>query len=286
MSEAHSTQVQPDLTQEPAPVADAPVVDPGQGEGHTDSGLYSLESIPEEIREQVAPIFKEWDGNVTREFQKRAEQWKPYEELGIRDLDPEDLGALMGFYEAAQDETTFKDWVTEAARELGLSLAPAEGDVPGDEPDEPDEGDVGELTPERIEQMIAQSHAERDAAEAARKEEERVAEIHEQVAAEARQTLDELKGEFGDDDRWDEDLVAFYASRHQGENVSIADALRKGFQDMTQRLNAAQSDALDAKLGKQTAPAVGGGRPNTTPAPIKTISQAGDQLRERLRAAG
>jgi hypothetical protein len=48
-----------------------------------------LDRLPEEMRGDVEPIFKEWDANVTKRFQEAAEFRKtmePLSDLGLTDI--------------------------------------------------------------------------------------------------------------------------------------------------------------------------------------------------------
>jgi hypothetical protein len=281
-----ATEVQPDLaavaasTVEPTTPA---VEESGQGEGGTTPGLYSLDAIPESIRDQVLPVFKEWEGNVTREFQKRADQVKafePYDQLGIRDIPVEDMQHLKSFYEIASNEESFKEWVREVAGQFGL----LEGGEPVEESEAApaaEEAATAGLTPEQVEAMI-QERIESD--RQTREQEAQQAEIRDTIAREVRTTLDELKGSLDDPELFDEDLICHFASRHQTGGASASDALKAGFADFQRLTNAAASKALDQKVKQPAATAVVGGQPNSAPTPATTFAEARERTLARLRA--
>src|SRR5262245_33395237 len=85
----------------------------GQGAPEGTGGLYDLSSVPEDLRQFVEPHLKAIEGNVTKRFQdysSKLDAWKPYDELGIQDVDPQQLSQLLAFAEIAQDEQQFADW--------------------------------------------------------------------------------------------------------------------------------------------------------------------------------
>jgi hypothetical protein len=280
-------EVQP-VQPEAAPAAAAPEAivpapaAPGQGGEDANSGLYSLDAIPEGIRDQVAPIFKEWDGNVTRKFQQNAEQWKPYDELGIRDIDPEEMAHLVTFHQLASDPDAFKDWVASAHGEL------FSGEDAGGAPEAP----AGEGAPEGAPQYLTQEDFDRklEEREAAREAEREQQTLHDSIAREARETLDSVLGKVVPADaptekkQEVEDLVCFLAQKHQSPDGSVADALKAGFADYQKLIGGAKSDALDEKL-VQPKPAENGGRAASEPTAASSFDEAGARLKERLNAA-
>lgn len=259
----------------PAAAADVPAPDTSGGQGNeaTTSGLYSLDSVPEAIRGQVEPHFKEWDASVTREFQKRAEQWAPYEELGIRDIDPEDLGHLKSFYEIASDPDKFSEWVANAYESLGLG---AEGE-PAGTPGEPEAGAAGD---EDRPLTRAEAEALYEERETAREQEAEAQRIHDEISSEISSTFDEL----GVKDEEDQELIAFLAQKLHADDKSVGDALREAHAAWQKKLGKVESDALDEKL-KQPAPAENAGAAHSAPKAATSFSEAGDRLRERLRAS-
>lgn len=106
------------------PEVGSEVVDsPSEGQGHAPYAEY-LERLPEEIRGDVEPIFKEWDGNVTKKFQEAADfrsQWEPYKDLGLSDVPQEEVSNLLALRElAANNPEGFDSWLRETATERGL----------------------------------------------------------------------------------------------------------------------------------------------------------------------
>ncbi len=103
-------------------------VQPHEGQGAAGDAPYAeyLNRIPEEVRGQVEPVFKEWDANTTRRFQEQAEyrkQWEPYEQLGVQNLSQDQVQWAMQFMSALDSPQTIKDWYQTYAQANGLSEA-------------------------------------------------------------------------------------------------------------------------------------------------------------------
>jgi hypothetical protein len=99
------------------------VVESSEGQGQAPYSEY-LDRLPEDIRGDVEPIFKDWDSNVTKKFQEAAEfrkQWEPFSDLGLNDVPREEVENLLALRElAANDPEQFDAWLAETARERGL----------------------------------------------------------------------------------------------------------------------------------------------------------------------
>jgi hypothetical protein len=129
-----------------------PAVQPGgdaEGQGDqeiTGSGLYDLDSAPEQYRPFIEAELKKIEGNVTKRFQDAKEfreQWEPYSAIeGLTDVPPEDLQELLQLREIAQDPEAFDHWIKQMAEHRGLlnSDEPEGGDDEDYEDD--DEGGV------------------------------------------------------------------------------------------------------------------------------------------------
>lgn len=110
-----STDLEPDVVQPE---------DAGQGDGGHDAPYAEyLNRIPEEVREEVEPVFKDWDANVTRRFQEHSEyrrEWEPYEQTGINRLSPEETQWLVQFRQALEDPQQIKQWYEGYAEQAGI----------------------------------------------------------------------------------------------------------------------------------------------------------------------
>jgi hypothetical protein len=100
-------------------------------EGQGDSGTGGappyqeyLDRIPEELRGQVEPVFRDWDGRTTQRFQEAAEYrraWEPYEQLGVQQVSPQEVAWLLQFRNAHDNNPqAILDWAREYAQEHGL----------------------------------------------------------------------------------------------------------------------------------------------------------------------
>jgi len=119
------------------PVANESEVQPLEGQGQQDGyeGLYDLNAIDDPaIRSEVERIAKDIDRNVNTKLQEAAEYrkgWEPYEHLGLNQLDPEGLGALLSFADALADQSTAQGALMDLAQQVGVDLSAqvADGDV-------------------------------------------------------------------------------------------------------------------------------------------------------------
>jgi hypothetical protein len=89
-------------------------------DGFSDFAKGILGQIPDEDRTVVSKYIKDWDGNVTKQFQKVHEQYKPYKELG----DPDQIREALTWIELLNsDPVTFINNVQEAMKEAGIEMS-------------------------------------------------------------------------------------------------------------------------------------------------------------------
>lgn len=94
-----------------------PLNQPDPEPEYSDFARGILDKIPETDRPIVGKYIKDWDGNVTKQFQKIHEEYKPYKELGP----VEDLLAAREFIQRISDDPLgFYDDITSALRENGM----------------------------------------------------------------------------------------------------------------------------------------------------------------------
>jgi hypothetical protein len=94
-----------------------PGLDGGSEETFSDFAQGILNQIPEEDRSIVSKYIKDWDGNVTKQFQKIHEQYKPYKELGpVEDI----MNSLQYVQLLNEDPINFIKQVQEAMKEAGI----------------------------------------------------------------------------------------------------------------------------------------------------------------------
>lgn len=234
-------------------------------------GLYDLASVPEDLRPHVEPHLKAIEKNVTQKFQENAEKLKgfgPYEELGITDIDPEDLRGLLEFADLAQDEQQFAQWWKETGERLGLFP----------EEDEDLDLDAEDLTPEKVKELIAEAVQENltPVNETLQRQQQERAE--EQAMADVREQIDALKQEHGD---LDTDAVLKLAYAYADEDPE--NAITRGFEDY-QRLVGRGEASLFEKKTKQPGVPEGPGSASNAPEQILNFDDAKAAAKERLRA--
>src|ERR1035437_4068795 len=110
---------------------DDEVVQPPEGQGdQSNSSPYAeyLVRLPEEVRGDVEPVFRDWDAQTTRKFQDAAEyrkQWEPleqeYVDPTVESLVEQRLAAQLGPVANQLQELT--EW--RQAQEFGRAEAQA-----------------------------------------------------------------------------------------------------------------------------------------------------------------
>lgn len=257
-----------------APAENAGTVDASQGQGSSPTSAFfpSADTLPDTLsRDEALELFRQSDANITKEFQRRAEaakEWEAYEQVGLKDFAPEDVGKLIAFAEIAADDQLFTDWVKDRATALGL----LEGD--GESEAEAGagalEGEPQELTPETVEKLIADALAQRD--QQAQQEREEAAQF-EAFQAQVNADLEALHEEHGE---FDDDEVLFQATRFGGD-------VKKGFEQLQKLIGTAQREVVEKKLGEKEP--VKGGRSDATPEPVTDFATARERTLAQIREA-
>lgn len=255
-------------------------------EGYQGSDLYRsvLEKIPEDLRPQVEGTLKEWDRGVTKRFQEAAElrkQLEQFQELGVTDMDREDLEAAVGLVKlAAEDPDAFDEWLLSVAVERGLIDPDAlvdqqqlvepdtENGVAGDGVDI--EERVQQLLEEKLspfQEYLAQQEYERSVAEAERLIDEKLAELRER------------HGDF------DEEAILVIANGILAQNPQAGPQAIEDAFNMFSKLSAQGQQKLLEQSQNQPAPAERGGAPNVGAQPIRSFRDAREQALAALRGA-
>lgn len=248
-------------------------VQPDQGQGAPAQGLYDLNSVPEHLREHVTPILKQIEGNVTRRFQQHADQakaWEPYQNLGLNELDPQEVQELIQFRQLAQDPDAFKEWYDRVGEEYGYNQ--------GSDPDELDDfGDgFAGMNEQQIEAMIQervqQAMEPMDQQLQEQQWEQQVEAEHESIEAE----LDDL----GITDTDERTAVLTWAYPYGDDPEGIS----KGYQDYQKFVGSVEQRFVKSKTGTPS-PALNGGRADTAPQNITDYGEAKAAAMEMLRKA-
>lgn len=264
------------------PVTQASDVQPNEGNlgagqgGASQNGLYDLTAVPEHLREAVSPILKDIEGNVTKKLMEAADfrkTWEPYGELGITDIDPQELQELLAFRELAQDPDQFREWYDQVGSELGYGQDRDQDDLGLDD----DGDDFGMVSKSDVEQMVQERLQE---ALAPFQQQIQEQEFEKQVQTELQsieQELDALQEEHGEFDR---EKVLRLAAAYGDEK----DAIARGYQDYADIVSGAQKGLISDKLGQPSTPETGG-VPNTGAETVTDFNKARQMAKERIRAA-
>lgn len=259
----NSTEVQPEA------------VDGNAGQGQESSGLYDLSSIPEQLRPAVEPAFKQWEANVTKKFQDHAEYrkgWEPYEQLGINNVEPDQLEQLLAFNELAADPEQFDEWLYNAAQERGL-LEATQAEQPSE--DDPygglfaDEQSSG-LTEEKIQQMISEQLSPFQEQAQAQQEQAALQEATDLIQSE----LDALHKEHGD---FPDEIICQLAMSYDGP-----EGIKQAFEVYQGIIAQAERGVVESKLAEPSVPERGGAADTSAPQ-INSWEDAREAALNRLR---
>lgn len=258
------------MSDQAAPITD---VQPGAqeggiGQGDEPSGLYAeaLSTVPEHLRQHVEPHFKKWDSQVQKKMTEAAEfrkQWEPYQELGLNDLDPQELQELLQFREIASNEDQFKEWYQAVGQELGLT--------PQEQEDLFDDLEDQGMSPDKIQEIVQQAVSPLQERLDAQEYERQVQEHVEKLT----QEMDALAAEHGDFNR---QRVMQLAVAYGNDPK----ALQKAHADWTADRAEAQKTLLKDKSSTPN-PAVAGGAPAQALQGITSFEDAKQAAREVVR---
>lgn len=249
----------------------------GQGDAPQPGGLYDsmLEGIPEQYHGTLTERLKAQDADVTKRFQSQSETWKPYENLGVRDVDPEQLGSYINLGNAlnaaaegdAEAVEAIKGWVGDLTKTLGFDQTEQE---PGQAA-----SDLLDLTPDQLKEMVADAVNPIQERLDQQEQQQAVAEAE----AEVQDKLSSLRKDnpnLTDDD--EKRILAFaYMFGQESE-----DPIAAGFEEFKQ-VAARGENELFAQKSEQPNPAEGAGRPNTVPPEITSFEDAAEAAKERMR---
>lgn len=249
-------------------------VQPDQGQGAAPYAEY-LDKIPEEFRAQVEPVFKEWDGSVTKKFMEAAEFRRQMEPLQpFQNRSPEALQWGADFHDAAMNRPQdVIEWARDYAKEHGLSLAEQQA--------------VEQAVSDEFEDLSAQQF--RSQLDPIATQVQALTERFQRQDQEAQQAaamqqietqLDAAKEKLGG--IYDRDMIAAIA-----QNKYIQDpehAIERAAADWQQIVNDKRAAALQEKVDTSAPAAETGGTPDGSVPKISTFEQAAEAVRARLLA--
>lgn len=253
-------------------------VQPPEGQGGESGGenpawASYLDRIPSEARDAASEAFKEWDANTTRKFQEAAEYrdaWKPYEELGIKNQDPEFLQwGLQVAEAAANDPQEFYRWVNENYAKDHNLVEQQEEDPPYIDPD------TQALVEKQLQAQlgpVAQQLAEMAEWKSSQEQAAREAEAQAFIESE----LDGLK----DEDGFDRGKVEAFLGNHMDDPEN---AVRLAWEDYKTFRADIERSVLQGKADVPAGAESGGAVDSTVDLPT-TMEKAREVARQMLRA--
>jgi hypothetical protein len=258
------------------PMAQGVQPDAGQGAAPGDAPYAEyLNRIPEEHRGIVEPLFREWDGNVTKRFQEHSEyrrQWEPYEQMGVNQYDPEGLAGLIEFAKLANDPTRagdYRSWLEEQAQQHGLLAQ------------QPDAGLDMELLDPAVQQLIEQRTSPlQQQLEQMTQWRQQVEQQQQQqmIQSQLNQEFEALQQEHGELPR---DLIESFAGRYTGRDPR---PIQRAFEDFQRFRGDIEQRVLAGKLNQPNAPNLQGTAPPMQGEQPKTLKDAEQIMAQRLAA--
>jgi hypothetical protein len=244
----------------------------GVGTGGDPPYAEYLSRIPEDAREDIEPIFKEWDQNVSKKFQDHAEyrkQWEPLQETGINKLSPDEVSWLVQFRQALDQPEIMQQWWDGYAKENGLTVAEAKAQAE-DITDEYGFQDPSQQLEKLLEERLTPLQKQLEQYEGR---------FQEQTQAQAKAEADRyiegqvsaLEKEHNEGKKFDDEtrgLVELFAAKYIDSDAM--NAIPRGYADLQHVLNTHEKRTLDGKLNQPT-PAEGGGVPDVNPPEHKRI---------------
>jgi hypothetical protein len=253
--------------------AQPPGGDQGTGDG-TDSGLFNLDSVAPDIREHLEPHLKTIQGNVESKFREAADfrkQWSPYEEIGLNEVEPDQVKGLLEFANLAKDPEQFSQWWKAAGDEMGLFDKFGVQDDSGLEL-------ADDLSPEKIAELVEKQVAEKigpvEQTLQQQEQDRKVAQANEEVASAMKSIRSETPSLFeGDEEHQEavEQRIARLAYSYSDDSSLLpAEMIQKGFQDYTEMIGQGEKSLFDQK-SKQPPPPEGAGGADTSPEKIASF---------------
>lgn len=256
----------------------------GQGDAGTTDAPYSeyLNRIPEEVRGDVEPVFKDWDKSVTQRFQQASEYrkgWEPYEQVGVNRYDPAAVQWALQFFEAQQSNPqAIQEWFQQYAQEHGLEAAQqAAEQLQGQE----DPYGYADPSQQQLEALLQQKLSPFEKQLQQMNERFQMQEEQQRIA-EAQAFIDsQLKGlEEKHGDEFNRDWVEKFIGNHIESNPE--QAVELAWQDFQALRNQLEKATLQSKVDAPP-PAETGGFPDTNPDEIKSWKRASEIALQTLR---
>lgn len=274
-------------TADPAAQTDpATTGDPGREPGGAPFQEY-LDRIPEEHRELVEPVFRDWDSATTRKFQEHAtyrDQWAPFEQHGLHEYNPEGLAYLASLFEGIRTPEDYVEWLRDQATQAGLLGGPA-GPDPGPAPG----GGADPTIAQAVETALAPLRQTLDqltgwqAQQDQWRQERELAEYQGQVQGEFETALAELQERHGE---MSEETIAMldrFTDRYAGMELSPREIVDRAWNDYQAFVGQIEQGVFSSKLSQPAVPATAGAPAAPTEGP-QTMAEAHAVAAAHLRA--
>lgn len=246
-------------------------------------GLYDLSSTPEELRPYAEELLGQVSRNVDEKFREHADYrkgWAPFEELGLRDMDPEFASNLIRFgNEILSDPEALKAWMQAVSEEIGFApqMDQESWIAFGEQNGFFDDGGEGTESsqPDVLAQLTQLLDERLGPMESVLQQQRQDAEI-ETIKQQVEQQLDALASEHGDFDR-----AAVVRLAQSFANAESEDPIADAFAEYQRLTGTAQSDLLDSKTDAP-GQALQGGAVDTSPEKFDGLDDP--KLKEAVRA--
>lgn len=259
------------------PSADPVQPEPGQGEEGSGSPYDSyLSRIPEQVRGEVEPVFKDWDANVSRKFQEAADfrkEWEPYQELGVQQVPPDEMQWHLTFRDALQNNPqAVVDWAREFAQERGISLEQAV-----QEAQQQDTGldEFGSFDQQALQTHLAPLQQQMEQITAYIEQQQQQAALS-QAQQQVEKQLDELKAQHPNE--YVREEVELFLDRHRDKGLQ---AVQAAFADAQKWKAQLQKQFVESKANVPPGAEHGGGADGSVE-PAKTLPEARAQAMARF----
>jgi hypothetical protein len=257
--------------------------DAGQGEAGAGGGAPYQEYLDrisdEEARGIAEEGFKSFDANVAKKFSEHAayrKGWAPYEEMGLRDQDPQMVQWAMQLAQAAQaDPQQFYEWVnSDYANQYGLAQQPA--DEFGGGYEDPNQQFMQRL--EQVEQMLQGFDGRFQEQAQERAQQEALQMIEGQIAQIEREAGDAF-------DRAALEMVLPHFTEQAKTREELESAVPRAWEALQGLLNKREQQAFSGKLNQPRAPEASG-MPDVAPRQAHNLKEAHAQAMEIARRGG
>lgn len=253
-------------------------VQPEEGQGGDGGSPYDsyLQSVPEQAREAAEAWFKDTSKGLDAKLNEAAEikkTWEPYQNaLDPQVYPPEQLSELLAWHkQVTSSDEAFKEWLSGAAKEAGLTQAQEDALEDAEESGELSKEDIQKLIDERADAKVGPL-----AEQLTELQNERQINALEQ---DIRGRMAELEKETGQKYSEEQRAVIFDLGKDAPED---ADWVKVGHDRYLAIVSAGQKDFVDSKSKMPGSPIKGGGGEERLK-PTTDFKEAEAQARERMR---